>query len=127
MKFSTSLVGTAVLLFLGATAASTRQNTHVPGQTTAREIPGHATLVLSEDEKMVVRREVYMRGIGTMGLRALSEGGDVPLKVEVQDFPKTVVRKVPQLTGYKYFTAENFVAVIDPQAFKVQLVIEDHH
>jgi hypothetical protein len=38
-----------------------------------------------------------------------------------------VVRKVPQLMGYKYFTAENFVAVIDPQAFKIRLVIEDHH
>jgi hypothetical protein len=85
MKFSTSLVGTAVLLFLGATAASTRQNTDVPGQTTAREIRSHARLVLSEDEKMVVRREVYMRGIGTMGLGALSEGGDVPLKVEAQE------------------------------------------
>lgn len=127
MKLSTSFAATAVLLFLVATAASTRQNTHVPGQTLARAIRGHARLVLSEDEKMVVRREIYMRGIGTIGLSILSEGGDVPLKVEVQDFPKTVVRKVPQLTGYKYFTAENFVAVIDPQAFKVQLVIEDHH
>jgi hypothetical protein len=126
MKFSTSLVGTAVLLFLGATAASTRQNTDVPGQTTAREIRSPARLVLSEDEKMVVRREVYMRGTSTIGLGALFAGGDVPLKVEAQNFPKTVVRKVPQLTGYKYLTVENFVAVIDPQAFKVQLVIEDH-
>jgi hypothetical protein len=127
MKFSTSFVATGILLCLGATAASTRQNTDVPGQITAREECNQGRLVLTEDEKMVVRHEVYMRATSTVGLGALFAVGDVPLKVETQDFPMTVVRKVPQLTGYKYFTAENFVAVIDPQAFKVQFVIEDDH
>jgi hypothetical protein len=127
MKISTSFVATAVLLFLGATAASTRQNTDVLGKTTAREERNQGRLVLTEDEKMVVRHEVYMRATSTMDLGALFAGGNVPLKVEAQNFPKTVVRKVPQLTGYKYITAETFVAVIDPQAFKVQLVIEDHY
>jgi hypothetical protein len=127
MKFSTSFAATAILLFLAATAASNRQNIDVPEQTTARKDPSQPTLVLSEEEKMLVRREVFMRGTSTMGLGALFAVGDVPRKVEAHDLPKTVLRKVPQLTGYKYIATENFVAVIDPRVTKVQLVIEDHY
>jgi hypothetical protein len=35
-----------------------------------------------------------------------------------------VVQQVPKVRGYKYFTAEDRVAIADPQGMKVQLVID---
>jgi hypothetical protein len=48
----------------------------------------------------------------------------VPRDVQVRAFPDTVVRQVPKVQNYRYFAAENRVAIVDPQGSKVQLVIE---
>jgi hypothetical protein len=66
-----------------------------------------------------------MDGGSTMGLNALSEGAEVPHDVKVRALPDTVVQEVPKVRGYKYFAAENRVAVVDPEGSKVELVIED--
>jgi hypothetical protein len=94
----------------------------ISGQTAARG--GPATLVLSEEERAVILREVDMRSGSTMGLGAITEGADVPRDVRVTPFSDAVVQKVPKVKGYKFFTAENRIAVVDPQGAKVQLVIE---
>jgi hypothetical protein len=99
----------------------------IPGQTAAREDRNQERLVLSENEKMFVRREVFGREISTARLGTVSEGAVVARMVEAQDFPKMVIRKVPQLTRYKFIAAEDLVAVIDPQLRMVRLVIEGHH
>ncbi len=91
-------------------------------QTAARS--GPATLVLTEEERAVILREVDMRGGSTMGLGAIAEGADVPRDVRVTAFSDTIVQKVPKVRGYKFFTAENRLAIVDPQGMKVQLVIE---
>jgi hypothetical protein len=84
-----------------------------------------ARLMLTEKEKDIILREVEMDGGSTMGLNALSEGAEVPRNVQVRAFPNTVVQEVPKVRGYKYFTAENRVAVVDPEGSKVELVIND--
>jgi hypothetical protein len=95
----------------------------VSGQTASRS--GHAErLVLTEEERTIILREVDSGGGSTMGLGAISEGADVPRDVRVQVFPDVVVQKVPKVKGYKFFTAENRVAIVDPQGSKVQLVLE---
>jgi len=97
----------------------------VSGQTAARGGQGQAaTLVLSEDERAIILREIDMAGGSTMGLGAIAEGADVPRDVQVRVFPDAVVHKVAKVKGYKFFTAENRVAIVDPQGTKVQLVIE---
>jgi hypothetical protein len=97
----------------------------VSGQTAAREDRGgSAKLVLTEEEKTIILREVDLGGGSTLGLGAINEGADVPREVEVRAFPDTVVQRVPKVKGYKFFTAENRLAIVDPQGARVQLVIE---
>jgi hypothetical protein len=36
-----------------------------------------------------------------------------------------VVEKVPKVKGFKFFTAENRLAIVDSRGTKVQLVVED--
>jgi hypothetical protein len=95
----------------------------VSGQTAAPSGSG-PTLVLSEDERAIILREIDMGGDSTMGLGAIAEGADVPHDVQVRAFPDAVVQKVAKVKGYKFFTAEHRLAIVDPQGTKVQLVIE---
>ena len=96
----------------------------VSGQSAMREDRGGARLVLTEDEKRIVLDEVDMSGGSTLALGALSEGAEVPRGVEVRTFSTTIVEKVPKLKGYKHFTAENRLAIVDSQGARVQLVID---
>lgn len=93
------------------------------GQTAARGGPA-ATLVLSEDERGIILREIDMGGGSTLGLGAIAEGADVPRGVQVRVFPDAIVQKVSKVKGYRFFTAENRLAIVDPQGSKVLLVIE---
>jgi hypothetical protein len=95
----------------------------VSGQTASRS--GRAErLVLTEEERTIILREVDAGGGSTLGLGAIAKGADVPRDARVQAFPDVVVQKVPKVKGYKFFTAENRVAIVDPQGSKVQLVLE---
>jgi hypothetical protein len=85
---------------------------------------GSATLVLSDTERDLVLREIDMRDGSTLGLGALSEGADVPRGVQLRVFSSNVVDRVPKLRDYKFFTAENRLAIVDPQGGKVQLLID---
>jgi hypothetical protein len=94
------------------------------GQTARVERGGSATLVLTPEEKRIILSEIDVRGGSTLALGALTEGADLPRDVEVRTFPTTVVEKVPKVRDFKFVTAENKVAIVDPQGTKVQLVIE---
>jgi len=96
----------------------------VSGQTADRGGPAHATLVLTEEERLAILEEVDMSGGSTLGLGALTEGTEVPRGVQVRAFPTTIVQKVPKVKDYKFFTTENRVAIVDPQGSRVSLVIE---
>ena len=65
-----------------------------------------------------------MGGGSTLGLGAIAEGADVPRDVQVRVFPDAVVQKVSKVKGYRFFTAESRLAIVDPQGSKVLLVIE---
>jgi len=85
---------------------------------------GSARLVLTEEEKAILLREVDLRGTSTLALGALTEGADIPRDISLQTFPATVVEKVPKVRDYKYVAAENRLAIIDPRGSKVELVVE---
>lgn len=93
------------------------------GQTAARG-GAAATLVLSEDEQGIILREIEMGGGSTLGLGAIAEGADVPRGVQVRVFPDAIVQKVSKVKGYRFFTAEKRLVIVDPQGSKVLLVIE---
>jgi len=84
---------------------------------------GGVRLVLSDDERQIIMRTVVVRSDSTLGLGALSEGAEIPAGVEVQTFPAAVVEQVPKVKGYKYFSAENGIAIVDPQGTHVEVVI----
>jgi hypothetical protein len=83
----------------------------------------HAGLSLTPEERAIVMRSVALNGGSTLGLGALSEGATVPRDVQMRAFPERVQREVPKLHGYKYFSAENRVAIVNPRDDKVALVI----
>jgi len=95
------------------------------GRTAGADTRASATrLMLTEEEKEIILSEVGTNGGSTMGLGALSEGAEVPRGVQVRAFPEQVVQQVPKVENYKYFTAENSVAIVDPRGSKVELLIE---
>ncbi len=93
----------------------------ISGQTAAHG--GGARLVLTEEERAIILSEVDMSGGSTLGLGTLTEGAEVPRNVQLRVFSDTIVQKVPKVRGYRFFSAENRLAIVDPQGAKVQLVI----
>jgi hypothetical protein len=85
---------------------------------------GSARLVLTEEERAIILRDVDLRGESTLGLGVLVEGADVPRDVSLRTFPATVVERVPRLRDYKFIVAEDRLAIVDQRGSKVQLVIE---
>ena len=96
----------------------------ISGQTAGRGGSGSVALVLTEEERQIILSEVDTSNGSTLALGALSEGAEVPRGVQVRVFPDTVVQKVPKVKDYKFFTAENRIAIVDPQGSKVQLLLE---
>src|SRR5262245_17358436 len=96
------------------------------GTQTARghEPRGMARLTLTEEEKRIILHNVDMRGDSTLALGSLSEGSPVPRGARLESFSEVVVQQVPKIRGYKYFTAEDRVAIADPQGTKVLIVID---
>jgi len=85
---------------------------------------GSSSLMLTAEEKHIIIENVQMREGSTLALGSLSEGSAVPREARLQEFPDTVVQKVPKVRGYRYFTAEERIAITDGQGSKVQLVID---
>ena len=97
----------------------------VSDRTAARDNRGgSARLVLTEEEKAILLREVDLRGSSTLALGALTEGAEIPRDVSLQTFSATVVEKVPKVRDYKYVAVENRLAIVDPRGSKVELVVE---
>jgi hypothetical protein len=85
---------------------------------------GSGMLTLTAEEKHIIIENVEMRGDSTLALGSLSEGSPVPREARLQAFPEVVVQKVPKVRGFKFFTAENRIAIADEQGSKVVLVID---
>ena len=85
---------------------------------------GSGMLTLTAEEKHIIIENVEMRGDSTLALGSLNEGSPVPREARLQAFPDVVVQKVPKVRGYKFFTAEDRIAIADEQGSKVALVID---
>jgi DNA mismatch repair ATPase MutL len=85
---------------------------------------GPARLVLTEEEKAFLLREIDLRGESTLGIGVLVEGNEVPRDVTLRTFPATVVERIPKLRDHNFITAENRLAIVDQRGSKVELVIE---
>lgn len=81
-------------------------------------------LVLTDQERSIIARNVRPAGGSTLALGAISEGADVPQGVNLMAFPRAVVERVPRMAAYQYFTVENVIAVVRSGTSKVALLIE---
>jgi hypothetical protein len=98
----------------------------VSDRTAGRDSRGSsAALMLTEREKEILLRDVDLRSGSTLALGALTEGAEVPRDVNLRTFSAAVVEQVPKVRDYKYVTAENRLAIVDPRGSKVELVIEE--
>jgi hypothetical protein len=98
----------------------------VSDRTAGRDSRGSSSaLMLTEREKEILLRDVDLRSGSTLALGALTEGAEVPRDVSLRTFSAAVVEQVPKVRDYKYVTAENRLAIVDPRGSKVELVIED--
>ena len=89
--------------------------------------PDAGRLMLTDEERAILLQEIDMAGGDSMlGLGTLAEGADVPRGVNVRVFPATIVQKIPNLKDYKFFTAENRIAIVEPRSSKVETVVEGH-
>jgi hypothetical protein len=81
-------------------------------------------LSLSEAQKSTVLRILGPQGGSTLGLSAVSVGGQVPRGAEIKNFPSEITRLVPELAPYRYFAVENMIAVVRPSSAQVVALIE---
>ena len=95
----------------------------VSDRTASRDSRGSsAALMLTEREKEILLRDVDLRDSSALALGALTEGADVPRDVSLRTFSAAVVEQVPKVRDYKFVTAENRLAIVDPRGSKVELV-----
>jgi hypothetical protein len=85
--------------------------------------PMHTALTLTPEEQRRILAGVRPEGGSTLALGALTEGAPVPREVRVTAFSDALVREIPKLRDYTYFTAEDRVAIVDPAQARVALVI----
>lgn len=124
MRFPALQVAIALALVLGVSAAQAQGDKDAAhAKLAVTPTPGPA-LILSDEEHAVVLGSVDTQGDSTLALGFLTIGADVPRTIELKGFPETVLEKVSKLKGYKYFSAEGRIAIVDPKRAKVQMVLE---
>jgi hypothetical protein len=84
----------------------------------------HLSLTAQEREIVIREIDVSSSNSSTLGIGALSEGADVPRNVELMEFPAPVLERVSKLRGYKYFVAEQRIAIVGQSGSKIELVID---
>jgi hypothetical protein len=125
------LVGTSLALAAALSLpAAAQQRTpgmpsDTPSQAPAQKNMGASMLNLTQEEQHTVLQNVDKAASpSTMGLGALTEGGAVPSGVKPQKFSATVTSKIPRLATYTYFSADNKVAIVEPNGGKIAAVLD---
>jgi hypothetical protein len=83
------------------------------------------SLTLAADDRVFFRRHVERGPAIRLGIGGISIGMDLPDSVELRPVPSTIVERVPDLEGHRYFFYENEIAIVDPDSRQVVYVIED--
>lgn len=84
--------------------------------------PCSTRIRLSDDERDLILHSVRMRD--AVEVQDLDIGWSVPGNIELQRFPDPVLDEAEELSGCRYFVAEDQLAIVDPQADKVVLLID---
>jgi hypothetical protein len=96
----------------------------VTGTQHAGRPPAGVRLSLSQEQMRFVAGHVSRERRANVHVR-LALGAEVPRDVELLDFPRDVMERVPELERYRYIISENDVVVVDPNGRDVALVISE--
>jgi hypothetical protein len=83
------------------------------------------SFTLAADDRVYFRRHVERGPSIRLGLGGISIGMSLPDSVELRPVPSTVVERIPDLRGHRYFFYEDEIVVVDPDSRQVVYVIED--
>lgn len=93
---------------------------------TAAAAQDRPTVELSPDQREAVTRHIT-RGPATEGpaegVAELRPGVEVPPTIRLYPVPREVAEDVPPVRGFRYFVAENQMALVDPQSHRIVEVV----
>jgi hypothetical protein len=81
-------------------------------------------LNLSEDDRTFILENLDYAGEPGLGIGGVSEGMRVPGGARLRSFPGVIRERIPALDAFRYFVAENQIAVVDPASAQVVAVME---
>ena len=83
-----------------------------------------APLDLSDDDRSFIVENVDLSAEPRLAIGGITEGMPVPGGARLRSFPSVVRERIRALEAYRYFVAENQVAIVDPQSAQVIAVVE---
>ena len=86
--------------------------------------PLAAPLDLSDDDRAFILENLDYAGEPGLGIGGISEGTRVPGGARLRSFPSVIRERIPALDAYRYFVAENQIAIVDPTSAQVVAVME---
>ncbi len=88
--------------------------------------PPSTPLDLSDDDRAFILENLDYAGVPGLGIGGISEGMRVPGGARLRSFPSVIRERIPALDAYRYFVAENQIAVVDPAGAQVVAVLEGY-
>jgi len=86
--------------------------------------PPSAPLELSDHDRSFILQNLDYAGEPGLGIGGVSEGMRVPGGARLRSFPTVIRERIPALDAFRYFVAENQIAVVDPASAQVVAVME---
>jgi hypothetical protein len=83
------------------------------------------SFTLAADDRVYFRQHVERGPSIRLGIGGISIGMNLPDSVELRPVPSTVVERIPDLRGHRYFYYEDEIVIVDPDSRQVVYVIED--
>jgi outer membrane protein OmpA-like peptidoglycan-associated protein len=81
-------------------------------------------LDLSDDDRAFIVANLDLSSEPRLAIGGLSEGMRVPGGARLRSFPNVLREQIPALEAYRYFVAENQVAIVDPSSAEVVAILE---
>jgi len=83
-----------------------------------------AALDLNDDERDFILQNVDLSGEPRLGIGEISEGMRIPGGARLRSFPSVIRDRIPALDAFRYFVAENQIAIVDPTSATVVTIVD---
>jgi outer membrane protein OmpA-like peptidoglycan-associated protein len=101
-----------------------QQDASVALRSERQSAPPSGVLDLSDDERALIVANIDFSTEPDLGIGGLSEGMRVPGGARMRSFPNLLRQRIPTLEAYRYFVADNQIAIVDPVSAEVVAIVE---